>query len=476
MALTTKHRRLVAAVAIGVLLPIGIGTLWTVRGAAAQGASPGLQVVVRPLVQHPSGSVAVVGSGFPDSSAVTVRFSGKAVGTAVADGTGRFSTDVTVPAWALPGKHTVSAVADGDTGRTTMLVRTNWPMANFGPRQRAANPYENVLSPSTVGQLSVKWQQTFDTSNNSAVYSAPSIINGYVYTSVYYDVNVPGYKLKLDASTGAIIWSSNAGYAQGPPVVYGGNVYWEDGGDVYVTSDATGQFVADFANTGGFDQEVLVGNILYTGTAAINLDNKGILWSGTPGGTRATSGFAYDNGMLFMGLEDTQSGADSIAALDASTGTLVWDTPENALIEQTPAVDNGRVLLSNRDGVTYALTETTGSQLWADSGISGGGGPPAALNGTVYQVGPAGAYALDETTGAVEWTNSQVYSGRSMFNAALANGVLYVAGDALTALDTATGSIIYSSLAYRDNGLAVANGNVYSSQDDGLGIVDYASS
>ena len=440
--------------------------------ARHEASAAGALVKVQPVMQHPRGSIIVSGSGYVARAVVTVRLDGQKLGSAHASSSGAFRLTATVPATSRPGEHTVKALAAGTTAQTGLLVRTNWPMGGFGPAQHSANPYENVLSASTVGGLTVAWQQTFGTSDNTAYYSAPSLINGYLYTSVALaDDPGPGDLLKLDASTGAVVWSKNGGPATGPPVVYNGNVYWDQGGQVYVTSDATGQAL-EVLQAGGFDQEVLVGSTLYTGTAAIDLDTNQLLWSGTPANTAVTSGFAYADGMVFMGVQDNQAGTYAFDALDATTGALVWSASDSNFVQQTPTVDNGEVIYSDKSGTTYALDESTGTQLWAAPHTFGGNGSAAVIGGVVYQVDD-GIYALNESTGAVTWSNALNNGGGANFDVAVANGVLYVAGNALTAIDTATGATISHSEAHKDTGLAVVNGNIYASQRAGLGFIDY---
>ena len=457
---------------LGVAFALVVVATLAAGSAATEASVGGAVVTIQPVAQHPQGPVTVSGSGYADGATVTVTMDAHKLGSAHANSSGAFRLTARVPATSLPGEHTVKAIATGTASQTGLLVRTDWRMGGFGPTQHSANPYENVLRPSNVGHLSVAWQQTFGTSDNTAYYSAPSLINGYLYTSVGYADNLGfGYLLKLNASTGAVVWSQKGGPANGPPVVYNGNVYWEEG-EVYVTSDATGQYVEQFPQAAGFSQEVLVGNTLYTGTAAIDLDTNQLLWSGTPANTAVTSGFAYADGVVFIGVQDNQAGTYALDALDAATGAVVWSAPDGNFVQQTPTVDNGEVIVSDKSGTTYALNQSTGAQLWATPGAGGGGASPAVIGGVVYQVAD-GVYALSESTGAVDWSNALNNGATPDFTVAVANGVLYIAGSSLTTIDTATGATISESLAHQDVGLAVVNGNVYASQRAGLGFIDY---
>jgi hypothetical protein len=45
-----------------------------------------------------------------------------------------------------------------EAAQMAFLVRTNWPQFHFGPQHKVLNPYENVLSPATVGTIDLLWR------------------------------------------------------------------------------------------------------------------------------------------------------------------------------------------------------------------------------------------------------------------------------------------------------------------------------
>jgi len=95
-------------------------------------------------------------------------------------GTGNFAgTAVQVPASALPGAADLTAVGrhSGLSAQAEFLVSTSWAQYRYTSTHHGVNPYENVLSTSTVSGLDVAW--SFPAEN--AVSSSPAVADGVVY-------------------------------------------------------------------------------------------------------------------------------------------------------------------------------------------------------------------------------------------------------------------------------------------------------
>jgi hypothetical protein len=111
------------------------------------------KVGLSPSSGPPTTNVLVSGSGFAASAAIDIYFDTTDLALAVTGSTGSFSKiAIQVPASALPGTHTVTAVArsSGAAAQKTFLVQTNWSQFRFTPRHKGRNLYENVLSPATA--------------------------------------------------------------------------------------------------------------------------------------------------------------------------------------------------------------------------------------------------------------------------------------------------------------------------------------
>jgi len=106
----------------------------------------------------------------------------------------------------------------------------------------------------------------------------------------------------------------------------------------------------------------------------------------------------------------TRSGAETLMALDARTGSTIWSANVNAYYPSANAAyDSGRVFVVNSYGWMKAFDAVTGTLLWSlllpDEGLFTSA--PTAANGIVY-TGGAGfgglVYAVNETDGALLWT------------------------------------------------------------------------
>src|SRR5213594_289389 len=172
------------------------------RGSALAASSQ--TVTLTPTVGPPTSKVTVAGTGFGASEAVDIAFDSSPLAVAQTDPSGAFSKVVTVPSSALPGTHTVAAQGEtsGLTGQAPFLVRTDWPKWRYNQSNNGLNPYENVLSPSTVSNLHLVWSQpTVDEVTGSA-----TVVGGVLYIGSW-DHHVYAF----DANTGSPIWVAPTG-------------------------------------------------------------------------------------------------------------------------------------------------------------------------------------------------------------------------------------------------------------------------
>src|ERR1700693_2477372 len=128
----------------------------------------------------PTGRLLVSGSGFTPFAEIDIYFDSHDLAKATADGSGSFSNiSIQAPRSALPGKHFVRAVQRTGklNARAPFLVNTNWGQYGFRSDGTRDNHYENVLTPNTVGGLTLLWSFT----TGGAVQSSPSVADGVVY-------------------------------------------------------------------------------------------------------------------------------------------------------------------------------------------------------------------------------------------------------------------------------------------------------
>ena len=156
------------------VLACSAGILWLTASSFSQ------SITVSPASNPPNTTTLVSGSGFSAGADVDIYFDTTDLALAVTDDTGSFSQiALRVPASALPGEHTVSAVerSTGARAQTPFRVDTRWAQFRKRPSHDGHNFGENVLSPATVGGLSLLWKYT----TGNGVFSSPAVANGVAY-------------------------------------------------------------------------------------------------------------------------------------------------------------------------------------------------------------------------------------------------------------------------------------------------------
>jgi len=217
----------------------------------------------------PTTNLSVSGSGFPASTEVEIYFDTTYLALAVTNGTGSFSgIKIRVPASALPGTNWVTAgvaIVTGDAAQAPFTVLTNWAQFHFAANHSGLNPYENVLSASTVGKLGLRWSYP----TRGSVFSSPAVVNGVAYVGSY-DGNV--YALK--ASTGGYLWQFTTGsLIESSPAVANGVVYvGSDDSNVYALNAGTGAKLWQFTTGSSVTSSLAVADgVVYVGSRDSNV-------------------------------------------------------------------------------------------------------------------------------------------------------------------------------------------------------------
>ncbi len=266
-------------------------------------------LTINPTFGPPTTNVLVSGTGFDPYAAVDIYFDTTDVAMAVTNGAGAFGggfirvgIPVKVPVSALPGTHWITARerARAKAAQKPFLVRTDWAQFRFEPDHKGINPYENVLSPQTVGSLSLNWSYQ----TGSYVSSSPAVVNGMMYFN-----SDDGNFYALNATTGLLLWT-------------------------YPTRDQLGTSAA------------VVNGVVYvtagdTAIYALNASTGALLWeSGTPGASASSPTVA--NGMVYVASDG------QLWALNASTGALLWTQGIGGPADiSSPAVANGTVYVGS---------------------------------------------------------------------------------------------------------------------------------
>ena len=137
-------------------------------------------------------------------------------------------------------------------------------------------------------------------------------------------------------------------------------------------------------------------------------------------------------------------------AYDATTGKKVWGFIPNAAAntdsDNAPYVSDGIVYISGNDKNMYAVDAKTGTKIWQYP-VNTNNTYPVSVNGVLYGVSydDGKVYALDAKTGTKKW--SIVLAEYSLSNPVVINNILYTSvgtsgtSGIVYALDAATGQI-----------------------------------
>jgi outer membrane protein assembly factor BamB len=435
---------------------------------ASQAGARAATLALTPSVGPPSAIVRATGSGFGAQEVVDLAFDGAIFAHATTRPDGSFLSRLTVPGSALPGDHTVSATGEtsGTTASVAFLARTDWPQFHRDPARSGENPYENVLSPSNVADLGVKWAYQA----NGAIDGDPVVVGGVVYFG-----DLAGKLYAVDVATGAAIWGRTVGWCGGAPAVVGGIVFTATclSAGVVALDAATGEILwSRYTGAGVFGAPAVAYGMVYEGSG----DGYVYAWdakTGTqrwraPVGHLGAGGVpaAVSGGLVFIGGDNID-----FYAFDAFTGELVWTTPVRSYTGGA-TLANGVLYVGTKDTPPYhlyAIDASTGAKLWSrtvDGSECCGGvhGTPSVAGGIVYVGAQDGnIYAFDADTGGLRWT---FQTGGALFLASpvVANGVVYVGKpDTFHALDARTGAELWSYATGDTINVAasVADGVVY---------------
>lgn len=253
-------------------------------------------------------------------------------------------------------------------------------------------------------------------------FSSPAVANGVVYTGSVDDSNA--YVDAFNASTGALIWkSSTVGPPTGAaiPTVANGVVYIGSmDNNVYALDATTGAIVWKYATQGQLYASPAVANgVAYIGSEdhyvyALNARTGNLVWRrALPEGIASSASVA--NGILYIG--DTFPD-EQLYALDAGTGDVLWTYGTG-----DTAIANGVVYVSEFAGVLSALDAKTGTFLWEfnEPGLSS----PTVANGVVYVGAEDGrVFAVDATTG--EWLWQYATGQIAGPSPAVVNGMVFI--------------------------------------------------
>jgi outer membrane protein assembly factor BamB len=357
---------------------------------------------------------------------------------------------------------------------TGSMARGDWTQFRYDPAHHGVSPDETILSPETVGDLTVEWR----TSIGDGTFASLSVAGGKVYVV---SLSPAGKLYALDRVTGQQLWNFppdaiTGDHAWTSPAVANGIVYFGVNRPipvVFAVNAITGQEI--WRHTGPvaniISSPALIDGRVYVAFTdgsirALDATNGQVIWDVIHAGG-AYSSPAVADGRLYIAIHN-----HGLLALNAATGATLWLAPMPGPQWSSPAVDNGRVFVGSRDDhKLYAFDAVTGATLWTATTSDWVQTSPAVANGVVYIGNNAGnLYAFNAGTGGLIWQRA-VSPGFAIFSSpTVANGVVYVASslDAsathfdgkLYAVDAATSNVLFSAFVGNGEGQALASPTV----------------
>ncbi|RKY19979.1 MAG: hypothetical protein DRP62_08875, partial [Planctomycetota bacterium] len=130
---------------------------------------------------------------------------------------------------------------------------------------------------------------------------------------------------------------------------------------------------------------------------------------------------AYHHGVVYFGANDNR-----LYAVNATTGTEMWNYTTGDSVRSSPAVAGDMVIFGSDDGFIYALRTEDGSRVWRYQTSGAVSSSPAVWNGMVFVGSMDGTmYAVNLTTGAEIWkyaTGDGIWSSPAVVNGSVIFG------------------------------------------------------
>ncbi len=429
-------------------------------------------VVLNPLFAAPTQSIGITAAGFSPDAAIAIAFDATALASATSNGQGVLNVTRPIPASATPGKHMVTLVqgSGGMSAKAAFTVNTDWIEDAFGAGGNAYNPFENVISASTVGTLQLAWGLPQE------VYAYPT--QPVEFDGVLFDGDYTGI-VRAISSNGTLLWTASTGavLTEITPIVAGGIVVFGSNG---------------FGNAAG-------GNRLFAFKAGCGSGGATCkpLWKATLPANITASLTTYGGNVIVPAGDgqiypvDPQTGAIGTPtfAVDKTHGgitTAVHFDADGGFYYGTPGSFQGKYanggsfeVLSTAAGFTAAsLSGTTpyyldtsgvlrqGASGWSVDLASPGCAYNVAVAGTTVYAGTCGligAYAAKD--GHTVWSDSTFGPVEGI---TVANGIVYACvGNAIFAYEASNGTPLWApATGDCESAPVVVNGTLYAAMGE----------
>jgi outer membrane protein assembly factor BamB len=367
------------------------------------------------------------------------------------------------------------------SGASATTSHANWTQNGAGAA-RHANSADRQIGSSNVGQLALA---AGGFANDCHCTARPIISDGVVYSQV---LGIGGATINAwDEQTGTFLWATQLYHPQGNFAVSDGVIVAADFfGNMYGFSTVDGSQLWSSPSGGSSAQPVIANGVVYVTYGqiqALDLQTGAILWTGQNIDDNGASGPTVG----VNGTEVFQYAGGTIFAFDTSDGHLLWSTPCTIhgpnQSDRSPMVLRGVVY----EGAGCALNATTGTPVWnlptnrvslTNDATAGSriftGYEWGTVNGHAYDR----MAALDRNTGHIIWSHdvpSDLNPSGLGEGPIVADGLVYFTDrtfgqTTIKAFDTQTGKRVWKSQPVTNvYGLSIADGRIWANfWDDDL--------
>lgn len=267
------------------------------------------------------------------------------------------------------------------------------------------------------------------------------------------------------AAEGAPVQTLHVSHATHPSDTIAGNMYYGLSGSfnsIFAMRSSNGTLAWQYTpGPGGFiesDSLHVVAGMLYFSASntlyALDASFGTVVWKSATLLGLYLWPLPVSNGLVFAGVK---GGVDTF---DALTGKLLWHAPTNAFVS-TGVVVNTVAYFITSDGTAYALNVTKGTVIWHTS-IGAASSLTTVTNGVVYAVvrsttsttSDGNVYALNASTGTILWQYALPHTGSGgLFRLTVANSMVYVSenlglsGFLFLALNASSGTLLWPQQA-----------------------------
>jgi polyvinyl alcohol dehydrogenase (cytochrome) len=287
----------------------------------------------------------------------------------------------------------VGAVGVPDSTPAVAATAARWTMGGHDLANSRSNPFERSIGPSNVGNLALDWTMT----TAGDVSATPAVVNGALYVPDW-----GGMFWKADAATGRVLWSHS---------------------------------VADYVGIAGAvsrTSPAVVGDTVYIGTQqgasllAIDTATGHLRWKtqldSHPAALLTQSPVVF-SGLIYEGVSSREeilaidptypccTFRGSLAAVEATTGRVVWQTPtipyqgDSADIFSGASVWGGTPTVDPRTGSVYVTTGNNYDIPKSAQECQAAGCTPAQCLPSWDRVNSI--IAFDAKSGAIKWSTGQ---------------------------------------------------------------------